>query len=72
VNGENDRNEIFDKTSNTNPNNMEENMEWLSWTSPLGVSLFILSISLAFYLFTQAVHTLSKAGKTGKEIENMK
>lgn len=46
-------------------------MEWLSWTSPLGVSVFILSLSFAFYLFTRSVHTLSKTGKTGKEIENM-
>jgi hypothetical protein len=50
---------------------MEDDMEWLSWTTPAGVSMFILSLSLAFFLFSQAVYTLTKTGKTGAEIEKM-
>lgn len=49
----------------------ENNMEWLTWTSPLGSGLFVLTLSLSFYLFTQSVYTLTKSGKTGKKIEAM-
>ena len=51
--------------------NKENTMEWLSWTSPLGSGLFVLALSLSFYLFTQSVYTLTKTGKTGKELEEM-
>jgi hypothetical protein len=44
-------------------------MEWLNWTSPAGISIFIVSLTLAFYLFSRSVLTLSKAGKAGNEIE---
>jgi hypothetical protein len=50
----------------------EKHMEWISWSSPLGSGLFILALSYSFYLFTQSVYTLTKTGKNGKEIGQMK
>lgn len=58
------------KTKHKPNNSKKENtMEWLSWTSPLGSGLFIVALSASFYLFTQSVYTLTKTGKTGKELE---
>jgi hypothetical protein len=45
-------------------------MEWLNWTSPVGASVVIVSVSFAFYLFSQSVYTLTRTGKEGKEMEN--
>jgi len=57
---------------NTKQKTYKENtMEWLSWTTPAGSGLFILAVSCSFYLFTQSIYTLTKTGKTGKEIEEM-
>jgi len=49
----------------------ENTMEWFSWSSPLGSGLFILALSSSFYIFAHSVYTLTKTGKTGKEIEAM-
>ncbi len=56
---------------NQNNLNNENTMEYLSWTSPIGSGLFILALSCSFYLFTKSIYTLTKTGKTGKEIEEM-
>lgn len=47
-------------------------MEWYSWTSPLGLGIFILCASSALYIVSGSIYTLSRAGVKGMEIENKK
>jgi len=45
-------------------------MEWYSWTSPLGLGLFIISISFAFFVLSASIYILIKSGEKGKKMEN--
>jgi len=47
-------------------------MEWYSWTSPLGLGIFIVCASAALYIVASSIYTLSRAGEKGKEIDNNK
>ncbi len=46
-------------------------MEWYSWTSPLGLGLFILSVSFAFFVLTSSIYMLTKTGEKGKQMEHI-
>ncbi len=45
-------------------------MEWLSWSSPVGIGLFIMLISAAFFFFSQAVYTLTKTGEFEQKMKD--
>ena len=41
---------------------------WYSWSSPIGLGLFLIGLSLAFLVVTMAVITLARTGTVGLDV----
>lgn len=41
---------------------------WYSWSSPIGLSLFLIGLSVAFLVTTLAIMTLARTGNIGLDM----